>query len=300
MARTEQASQSKTESAGDDGNSGHNENDDRDPLSSLSTLQTGDILLYRTRDLGARFNSVVGGSFYSHVSLVVRADPGVLEGMYPGDYKNSDPERTGIAIFEAEPRRGVAVFPLVARLARTVKNVEHLAVRRHAGELTDRNRADLLEFMRTVLGRKLEIGSFDILRAVVFNRCRCNLSKQRGRDWNEFFCSELVAEGMMQLGVIRSDDRVKSNLLIPASFDNPRKRRRSAAFDFLDDDRICLPGHDYGLSEVLIKPGNGLEKALREKKKEMLRAENSRVQNLRESVMKSFRMIKGNSARVSQ
>jgi len=85
------------------------------PLQSLHSLQTGDLLLYRTRDLGATFNAVVQGSFYSHVSIIVRGDPAVLEKMYPEDYKNNDDDKRGIAIFEAVEKRGVVLFPIEVR-----------------------------------------------------------------------------------------------------------------------------------------------------------------------------------------
>ena len=108
----------------------------------------------------------------------------------------------------------------------------------------------------------------------------------------------------MQLGIIRSDSEVKSNLLIPSSFEDPRRdrlqRMHSGAFDFLDDEKICLPGHDYGLSEILIDSGNAMEKALKKKKKEMLEAKRSRTRNLRKSVMASIRRMQGSSTRVNK
>jgi len=279
--------------------------DDKDVLKSLQSLQTGDLLLYRTTDLGATFNAVVQGSFYSHVSLIVRGDRGKLVEFYPDDYKNcSEIDNTDddhdnfnkkdddhskdvtnnntksgnrdgeIAIFEVVPNRGVALFPMEARLARTIKFIRHLSVRRHEGSISEESQNRLYDFIKTVMGRNLEILTIDLFRALLFNRCKCSqqvIGNFRGEDWEEFFCSELVAEGLQQLGIIRDDLQVKSNLMIPSSFADPRDRtkmRHSGAFDFCDD-KICLPGHNYTVSELLIKKHNKLYYSLKEKKKRM-------------------------------
>jgi len=175
---------------------------------------------------------------------------------------------------EVVPNRGVALFPMEARLARTIKIIRHLSVRRHEGSISEENKNKLYDFIKMVMGRKLEILTIDLFRALLFNRCKCSqeaIGNFRGEDWEEFFCSELVAEGLQQLGIIRDDVQVKSNLMIPSSFADPRDRtkmRHSGAFDFCDD-KICLPGHSYTDSELLIKKHNKLYYSLKEKKKRM-------------------------------
>jgi hypothetical protein len=298
-----------------------NSSNDEDIFKSLNSLQTGDILLYRTTDLGATFNAVVQGSYFSHVSLIVRGDRKILEELYPDDYKTSccgendiiddqdddtttttttttrkkddddkkeegsSKEDDGIAIFEVVPKRGVTVFPLIQRLARTIKSIRHLNVRRHLGiDISDDNQIKLYKFMKEVIGRNLEILSIDLFRALLFNRCRCSqqvLVSSCDEDWEEFFCSELVAEGLQQLGIIRDDVGVKSNLLIPSSFADPydrKKMRHSGAFDFCGE-RICLDGHNYSDSELLIKKHSKMYYDLKEEKKSMMK-EKSRVAKL--------------------
>jgi hypothetical protein len=297
-------------------NDDDDDDDDDDIFKSLNSLQTGDLLLYRTTDLGATFNAVAQGSYFSHVSLIVRGDRNKLEELYPDDYKTSccgendttddnddnnnkkkeggddddtkegnKEEEDGIAIFEVVPNRGVCVFPVIARLARTIKSIRHLNVRRRVGiDVSDENQIKLYTFMKEVIGRNLEILSFDLFRALLFNRCKCSqqvLGSSCDEDWEEFFCSELVAEGLQQLGIIRDDVEVKSNLLIPSSFADPydrKKMRHSGAFDFCHK-KICLPGHNFLDSELLIKKHNKMYYDLKEEKKSMMK-EKSRVAKL--------------------
>jgi len=127
--------------------------------------------------------------------------------------------------------------------------------------------------MNEVMGRKLEFLSFDLFRALLFNRChgRCILGGNRDENWDEFFCSELVAECLQQLGIFREDSQVKSNLLIPSSFADPSDRKKvkhNGAFGVFDEE-LCLQGHDFSKSEVLIESGNEMYLALKEKKKHM-------------------------------
>lgn len=300
-------------------------NDDgKEVFRPLRSMQTGDVLLYRTTDLGATFNAVVQGSLYSHVSLVIKGSKKTLKAFYPNDYKSSCPEiddssMTGdgnvnnndncdngngddndndngngngndididndndndnnhneeIAILEVVPKRGVVLFPMEQRLARTIKCIRHLSVRRHEGSISEEHRTKLMAFINQVMGRNLEILTIDLFRALVFNRCRCSqklIGNSSGESWEEFFCSELVAEGLQQLGIIRDDAEVKSNLVLPSTFADPHDRknmRHSGAFDFCDD-KICNPGHGYTDSELLIKKHNEMYYALKDKKKRM-------------------------------
>jgi len=271
-----------------------------DPLESLRALQTGDILLYRTRDIGAQFNSVVGGSFYSHVAMVIRAnDPknkSLLQELYADDYKeNNRRNNSGLALLEAEPRRGVAIFPLIPRLARTIKTIRHLAVRKHVGNVSQDMQDSIMNFCQTVRGRKLEVASLDMLRALCFNRFRFWCCKQRGQNTDTFFCSELVAEALLQAGILRDDLGVTSNLLIPSSFQDPISRkhmRHSGAFDVLKDSKICTPGHDFSKAQVLVEPGNPLETALQQTKQRMKEDQRRRrMTKFRASIYQSVRKL---------
>ncbi len=98
----------------------------------LDGLGTGDVLIYRTRDLGARFNSCVLRSRWSHVGLVVKMPREAAAPMYQKDYaaSMSTGGREELHVFEACPRRGVALFPLEPRLARTIGSIKWLAVRK--------------------------------------------------------------------------------------------------------------------------------------------------------------------------
>jgi cell wall-associated NlpC family hydrolase len=101
--------------------------------SLLHELDTGDVLLYRTNDIGATFNACVQRATWSHVGIVVKASP-MLQQLYSHDYADehagTSSTREELAVFEAVPRRGVSLFPLDMRLARTVDSLQLVAVRR--------------------------------------------------------------------------------------------------------------------------------------------------------------------------
>ena len=161
-------------------------------VEAFNSLETGDILLYRTKDLGATFNAVVQGSKFSHVSVVVRGKEGeesLFQELYPSDYKQY---KTKLALFEAVPKRGVTLFPLEARLTRTVDTIKHLSVRRHCGLVSDEGHAQLLEFMKKVSGRQLETLTSDMTRALLFHRLGLGKGNKE-EDWEKFYCSESVS-----------------------------------------------------------------------------------------------------------
>ena len=120
----------------------------------LDRLQTGDVLLLRTRDAGATFNSIATMSTWSHAAVVIRVeDPSsVLWSLVARDYAtspSSTPARGQLLLFEAVPRRGVSLFPLEARLARTHRHIRRLGVRRRQGPpLNDAQRGLLESFIQ--------------------------------------------------------------------------------------------------------------------------------------------------------
>lgn len=238
-----------------------------DVYEALRSLDTGDILLYRTKDLGATFNSLMQGSLYSHVSMVVCGESEKLREMYPDDYKDSG--KSELAILEAVPVRGVTLFPLEARLARTINNIQYLSVRRHGGIIPEKSRANLDLFLREVLGRELEMATTDMARSLFYNRLRGKLGgKNQEEHWDKFYCSELVAEALQQLFILR-EEGLNSNNLIPANFAEPRNptKHKGRSFDFKD--RITMPGHSYGAEEILLTPGSDLHKQLKARKIKM-------------------------------
>ena len=180
----------------------------------LESLKTGDVLLYRTNDLGALFNSWMQRSKWSHVGVVVRGDAGLTKALFPQDYAQPcADEDAALCVFEAVPSRGVCLFPLKDRLSRTYKSIKILGVVRHIGpELTSEQQSSLLEFVRLVKGRKLETTSRDMVNALL-----CGLRKGRHEDWSQFFCSELAAEALQQMGILR-DEGLNSNDILPRSF----------------------------------------------------------------------------------
>jgi len=218
---------------------------------TLDTLQTGDVLLYRTRDWGASFNSYMQRSKWSHVAVIVRCSEELSSAsdVFPSDYAN--PIGNRLTVFEAVPIRGVSLFPMEHRLARTVKSIGNLAVRRRKGPpLSDGQQAALEKFVREVKGRNLEVASSDMVRACLGRACGTSCVRNSGEDWEAFFCSELTGESLQQLGVLR-EEGVNSNDFLPASFASASRE------DAHSLDHNCLDGTSYGDEEYLIRRGGG-------------------------------------------
>ena len=140
---------------------------------------------------------------------------------------------TELAIFEVVPNRGVSIFPLIPRLARTIKTIQHLSVRRHTHNnndddggkdgITENALQDFLQFMTDTIGNQLDMLSFNMFRALLLNRYKIRLSATSSSD--NFFCSELVAQGLQKLGIIRNDI-LEANTLIPSTFAESRNNWR--------------------------------------------------------------------------
>jgi len=226
---------------------------------TLDSLNTGDVLIYRTKDLGAYFNMCVQHRPASHVGLVVRGHPEVLAPLFPDDYRTEplseasgskeDRSTASLCVFEAVPRRGVSLFPLKDRLARTASTISGLSVRRRRGpDIAPKQQAQLEGFMREVRGRRLEVASTHMAKAL-FCGYRPN---HKHEDWSRFFCSELVAEGLQQLEVLR-EDGLNSNDVLPRNFLTSAALLRSQVIN----------GHSYGDEEHLIGEGSTHSREMR-------------------------------------
>ena len=167
-------------------------------------------------------------------------------------------------MLEAVPRRGVSLFPLESRLARTVESLTYVAVRRlQGGKLRE---SKLHAFIAEVLGRRLEVGTWAQVRALMIHfGTPCARRGGSHEDWSEFFCSELVAEALQQLGTL--DERVNSNDFLPNSFSMACSADLRTSALMLD--ACVVKGCSYGPEEMLLLPRSPLQGALRKRKKEL-------------------------------
>lgn len=262
------------------------EEDTSSPTSIFATLDTGDVFLYRTNDIGATFNAWVQGSRYSHVSVVIRGDDTeehqkLFTSLYPDDYKQY---RTTLALFEAVPKRGVTLFPLQARLTRTVDTIRHVSLRRHSGIIDQHHYTQFLtSFLPLVSGRPLETLTSDMSRALCLHLCGCQGNTQE--NWEKFYCSELVAESLQQLRILR-EGGLNSNNLVPDSFAVGRKASQCFTYEANDNTSITLSGHSYGPQIEFLTKGNALFRALQEEKAEMKRKYKQEQQQQKQSAEK--------------
>jgi hypothetical protein len=237
---------------------------------AIDKLETGDVLLYQQKDFGSFVNSLALRTPWTHVGMVIRDVDGALTSLVQEDYARgsvSSPVRESLLVLEAVPGRGVSLFPLEARLARTVNHVRFLALRTlshsaFSNSAWQQRQQSLNAFVKQVIGRKLEVApSFDILRAACMQCCGVQKAADH-EDWTTFFCTELVAEGLQQLGVLR-EAGVNSNDFLPSGF----SQHEPTAGGNISLDDCTASGYTYAPERLLLYPNAPLADMLRARKR---------------------------------
>jgi hypothetical protein len=236
-------------------------------LKLLDSLNTGDIILSRTPTWGATFNRVVTQSKWSHVALVIRVEDPTSElwQFVASDYADSPastPARGQLLILEAASHRGVSLFPLEARLARTERHMRRMAVRRLVGPPLDEVQlCFLVSFVKHSVGKGLETASMAMMQAAarkwVVWSALCGPPKE---DWTHFFCSELVAEALQQASIIR-EIGLNSTDFLPSSFAGGKQHRAAILEKSLCD------GYSYTPLEQLLGRHGRFRQFLKARKK---------------------------------
>lgn len=170
-------------------------------------------------------------------------------------------------MFEAVPNRGVSLFPIEARLARTARAMALLAVRRvECAARPEGSDAKLEAFVAEVLNRKLEFSplpSYHIVRACCLHTLGCQAADKH-EDWDEFFCSELAAEALQQAGLL--SDGFNSNDMLPKSFS------AAAAASPVSLDSQAMPGVTWARELAILHRGSALGRRLAMYKKRSMAA----------------------------
>ncbi|KAL1507847.1 hypothetical protein AB1Y20_007455 [Prymnesium parvum] len=261
---------------------------EEDTRALLLSLQTGDVLLYENIDLGSAFIRFALRSRVSHVGLVLRMPRERCGGFYAhnADYANdapSSPECEDLHVLEAVPRRGVALFPLEARLARTVNVTQGLSVRRLRLRSGSRppalEAAKLYQFLEENISRRLETAGRDCAPVAAYLHQLCcptssapgALSRVLKEDHSAFFCTELVAEALMQLGVLRRDPTVLAADFLPNAFMSNSCSPWGSQLK-LTLDSACNEAYAFGPEQVLLTGGTSpLRQFLKSRKDELRR-----------------------------
>ncbi len=172
-------------------------------------LQTGDVVLFSGKGGISAGIKWATASRWSHVGMVLCM-----------------PEYDFVALWESttlsgltdldtkEPRKGVQLVPLSARLASYDGEV---AVRQLTGvTLSGEDMQELMSLRREVSGRPYEASEMELIRAAYdgpFGRNKEDLSS--------LFCSELVAEAYQRMGLLSG--KKASNEYTPADFSQKKK-----------------------------------------------------------------------------
>lgn len=149
------------------------------------TLQTGDVVLFRSPSWISRLIDFITDSIYSHAAMVFRT---------PGSHG-----RDGLFLWQSyEPDGGVIVEPLEAFLAKYLKGDpgSKFVIRQLTGQRTPAMLQALDTFMAEVKGRP-----FPSVMTWIVHWIGGNLGIPSG--WKNFFCSQLVAQTYIQMGLVR-------------------------------------------------------------------------------------------------
>eukprot|EP01066_Platyproteum_vivax_P010401 Platyproteum_vivax@DN4646_c0_g1_i1.p1 len=166
---------------------------------------TGDIILFRTASAAAKLQRSITRGFYDHVALVMRFADGRL------------------ALLESTANLGVSLL----LWSDFIYNDWHklypkMVLRRMYFNRTDERMAGFEEWTQDTVGKPYKLSATKLVR-----------SKSDGIE-DDFFCSELVANALKALGVVRKDKA--GSLYWPSSFST--KAKHSIDEDLIDGAEI--------------------------------------------------------------
>lgn len=245
-----------------------------DALAALASLRTGDILLYQNGDLGSLVNMVAMQSSFAHAGVVVELPHSEARALYPEDYAAhpppADKRLARLHVFEAVEERGVCLFPLEARLARSIKYNRYIAVRAlradsPSGRLPAEAYSRALEHVRQVRGRPLAVAlnAPYLVQDCVRLYVPCVPQAARA-DGSKYSCGELVTSVLQALGVLADEAVFTSSSTLPTfltSSDGVAGQLRLEQF--------LLPGRAYGPDTLLLFPGCAFIAHLEARKNEL-------------------------------
>ena len=155
----------------------------------IETVDTGDILLFRSRDMGSKISRGVLGSSYDHIALIIKYVSG------------------SVALLEATTADGVNIIMWDEFVANEwFAHSERLMFRQLITERTDKMLLKLEEFVKKVDGKNFKISPVKLLQRI---------NSMPGEE-NSFFCSELIASAYKAMGLLSSE--VPANQYWPGDF----------------------------------------------------------------------------------
>lgn len=155
---------------------------------------TGDILLFRSKDISSKIQRSITGSKYDHIALILCYASGK------------------IVLLEATQSMGVCLTDWDEFLQNNWQDLyEGIAYRNLIFERTDANLLSLNDFVNKVKGKSYGLSPKKMLLKGSF---------RAPGDEKDFFCSELVASAYKALGII--NEKIPSNNFFPGSFEDDK------------------------------------------------------------------------------
>ncbi|CDW89888.1 ph domain containing protein [Stylonychia lemnae] len=164
----------------------------------INLADTGDILLFRCKQLGSKITRTFTNSHFDHVAMVLKFE--------------TDPDE--VYFVESTSNRGVSISRWTM-IRKFVGDFYEQVILRHLEVERSDALIDKLEiFLKEAVGNKYGISTSKLL----FQRNTVKPKKNKYIDDDRtFFCSELVAKAYKVLGIMEDDGR-PSNYFYPASF----------------------------------------------------------------------------------
>lgn len=188
------------------------------PWSELApSLRTGDVVLFHQNGIISRLIELVTEAHFSHVAMVVREDSGTLK------------------LWQSfEPEGGVVtdlMLPFLQKYTANNKGV-YIDVRRLKLDAPDDFWAPLPAFMQKMLGRP-----FPTAVGMMMHYFEGRLGIDSGE--KSFFCSDLVADTYMQVGLLPK--KPPPNYYAPKSFSALRDIKLELGASYSEHIRVELP-----------------------------------------------------------
>lgn len=172
-------------------------------------LKTGDIVLFSGKGFVSWLIKKVTKNKYSHVGMVLRIDGFDFVALWESTTLNDTPD-----IFHKK-RKGVQIVQLSQRMKGYNGKI---AVRQlHDFEFGPEEEKALAELRQEVNNRPYEKNMFSLAKSALDSTF---LGKNKKKDLSSLFCSELVAEAYVRLGLIAKNEI--SSEYTPADFSEKR------------------------------------------------------------------------------
>jgi len=164
----------------------------------LDQVDTGDLLLFKTKHPNAKLQRSFTGSSYDHVAILLK-------------YQSGE-----IVLFEAASKNGVSLCRWKTFLLNDWKKLySRIMYRKLVMKRKDNIIGHIEEFVKSTVGKKYKVNLTKLFKKKVV------VGEEEKKENRTFFCSELVAAFYKKINILASD--AASCGFLPGSFSSEKK-----------------------------------------------------------------------------